>query len=116
MADFDWMKDATFREDITQALLRAAQAGGMSKYQPEIIARLMAQLSQHRDGLVLEENVKVASLRRTKQDALASVETLIKRASEIAASDKRTLLEARDYDQAYQEKFCMVWPFCGKKK
>ena len=116
MPEFDWMQEPEFREEITDRLKRAAAAAGMARYQPEIVDRLMNHMTQYRQLLVEQEMIKTAAARKTKNDALASVEAVIKRASELASFENRTLLETRDFDRAHQERFCMIWPFCGRGK
>lgn len=107
------MTDPSFRDELDSG---AAARNGMEKYQTAIVDRLMQYLRDNREVLMEKEAIKTASLQKTKDDAIASVNTLVKRASEIAADNERTLVEATDFDQAYREKFCMVWPFCGSGK
>ncbi len=116
MPEYDWMTDPAFRDEVKDAVVGAARRGGMKHYQSAIVDRLMQHLQNNRQVLLEQEQIKTASLRKNKSEALESVSTLVKRASEIAANNKRTLVEATDFDQAYKEKFCMVWPFCGKGK
>lgn len=116
MPDYNWMTDPSFRDELNRAVSGEAYRSGMKSYQTIIVDRLMQYLRDNRQVLMEQEAIKTASLQKTKADAIASVNTLVKRASEIAATDQRTLLEATDFDQAYKEKFCMVWPFCGSGK
>ena len=116
MPEYDWMKDPSFQDEVISKIQSTARAGGMKTYETAITDRLMAYLSENRELLIEQELVKTASLRRTKRDALDSVETVIKRASEIARLERRKDLRAQDFDRAYQEKFCMLWPFCGRRK
>lgn len=116
MPEYDWMSEASFREEVRTAVSNAAAEGGMTQYQTAIVDRLMTLLSENKTLLMEQELVKTASMRKTKSDAIASVDVLVKRASEIAAQARRSLVETRDFEAAYAEKFCMVWPFCGKRK
>lgn len=116
MPEYDWMKDPSFRDEVISKINSTALAGGMERYHTAITDRLMAYLGENRELLIEQELVKTVSQRRAKRDALDSVETVIKRASEIARLERRKLLKAQDFDQAYQEKLCMLWPFCGRRK
>ncbi|BCS96648.1 hypothetical protein DSLASN_22800 [Desulfoluna limicola] len=115
MATFDWMTDPSFREEIEMVVKRVARENGMERYQNIIIEKLVGHLDNYQEVLLEQELKKSVFLQRSKQDAIRSIETLIKSASSIAKANNRTLLESSDFDSAYDAKFCMVWPFCGKK-
>ena len=114
--EYDWMSSPTFKEAIHYEVARIAGSNGMERFHTDIVDKLFSYTQTYRTINESAELVKSASIRRGQMEAVASVATLIKRASEIASADRRNILESRDFDQAYQEAFCMVWPFCGKRK
>lgn len=116
MAQYDWMKDSEFRTELTKIVSRVSAANGIAQYQKAIVDRLMGHVEERREMLVESELMKEASERRTESDAIESAEILIKEACGYAKSEGRTLLDVRDFERAYEAKFCMVWPFCGKGK
>ena len=116
MAQYDWMSDPGFRTELVEIVKRVAGQNGMEQYQTVIIDRLIGHVEENRQILVESELQKTAGVRKSKADATRSAEILIREACKYAKTDKRTLLEARDFDIAYEAKFCMVWPFCGKRK
>jgi hypothetical protein len=116
MAEFDWMRDPAFRSEIEASVSSAAERAGMKRFQAEVVNQLMQHLAENRELLVEQEMTKTAGLRRSKSEALACVEELVKQASRYASADGRTLVRAADLDEAYEARYCMVWPFCGKGK
>lgn len=114
--EYDWMNSTAFKEAIRYEVSRVASANGIERFHVDIVDKLFSYTQTYRAINESTELVKSADMRRGQMEAIASVATIIKRASNIATSDRRNILESRDFDQAYQEAFCMVWPFCGKKK
>ena len=113
--EYDWMNSTAFKEAIRFEVARVASANGIERYQVDIVDKLFDYTQTYRAINESTELVKAAAMRRGQMEAIASIATLIKRASNIATADRRIILESRDFDQAYQEAFCMVWPFCGKR-
>ena len=116
MAEFDWMRDPAFRSEIEATVSSTAAGAGMKQFQNDVVNKLMQHLTENREVLLEQEMTKTAGLRRSKLEALASVEVLVKEASQYASAEGRTLVRAGDLDKAYAARFCMVWPFCGKGK
>lgn len=115
MANFDWMNDPAFTTEIEARVSAAAARGRMERYELVIVAELGKLLRENAPQLLQEELVKVASVQRSKEDALQSVEVLILEASKIAGLEKRATVTGDDFRKAYAAKFCTVWPFCGKR-
>lgn len=112
MAEFDWMSSEGFRDQITKRVSAVAGGAGLTQYERGVPESIFRQIQERRPLNESREMVKSAGLRRTEQDALASVEALVKRAAEIAKAEKREVLTEADYQTAFKEKFCTVWPVC----
>ncbi len=106
------MSDPDFRIEIDTEVSRAAAQAGMEQYRRAIADTLQSYLDSSRPRRLLEENRKIASEQRSKQDALRSVRVLVTEASRYASAAGRKIVTVEDIQAAYQAKFCQVWPFC----
>ncbi len=84
----------------------------MQRYETAIVDTLVEKAAPRRTANEATELRKTEGTRRTIQDALASVETLVKQASEIAVREGRTTLAKTHIDAAYDQLYCRCWPFC----
>jgi hypothetical protein len=116
MSEYDWMTDPSFREEVKSAVAKAAGRAGMEKYHTAIVDRLMSHLESNRELLLEQEMVKTAGMRE-KQGGCSFVSRIsCQEGIGIAAGANRRVVQTEDFDQAHRDKFCMVWPFCGKGK
>ncbi len=113
MVDYDWLESEEFKKNIGQRVLARAQAEGFN-VESSVIFLLTVYLDHYRDENRRSEVLKEESVRREQADALASVDVLMKEAAENAKHRKSNTVSMTDMRKAHKEKFCMVWPFCGR--
>lgn len=116
MAEFDWLKSAEFKKDVQERVKTDAAKYGMKQYETGISEKIFQYAEKYGSSLIQEEIIKAASVRKTKEDALYSIDVLMENACIIAKRDNRDVVKQSDLDEAYTAKFCMIWPFCGKTK
>jgi hypothetical protein len=112
LPSFDWMTDPRFRTEIEEEVSRTAGRTGMQRYQPAMADTLVSYMAARRPQRLQEELRKSVAEQRTKADALQSVQVLVAEASQRAAANRRDTVTVTDLEEAYQAKFCQVWPFC----
>lgn len=116
MAEFDWLKSTEFKEDVRKRVETDAAKYGMKQYETGILEKIIQYAEKYGPSLIQEEIIKAAYARKTKEDALYSIDVLMENACMIAKKDKRDVVKQSDLEEAYTAKFCMIWPFCGKTK
>ena len=115
MADYDWLESEEFKKSIGQRVLARAKTEGFN-VESSVAFLLTVYLDHYKDENRGSEILKEGSRRREQADALSSVDVLIKEAAENAKERKSNTISMADMRKAHKEKFCMVWPFCGKGK
>lgn len=115
MADYDWLESEEFKKSIGQRVLTRAKTKGFN-VESSVAFLLTVYLDHYRDENRRSELLKEESRRREQADALASVDVLMNEAAENAKDRKSNTISMADMRKAHKEKFCMVWPFCGKGK
>jgi hypothetical protein len=101
-----------FRTRLRDIISTEAARGGLERYETAAVDLLREFAIQNERELMETENRKMASERRGVEDALRSARELAQLASRYAAAERRTVLKSVDIEQARQERFCRVWPFC----
>jgi len=112
VADFEWMADPAFRNEMEAEVVRAAKALGITQYESAIVDALQSYLATNVTRRLTEEILKSEREQRSKVDALHSVDILVEEAARQALAKKRSNITERDLREAYAAKFCQVWPFC----
>ena len=115
MADYDWLESEEFKKSIGQRVIARAKTEGFN-VESSVTFLLTVYLDQYRDENRHSESLKEESKRREQADALESVDVLMKEAAENARDRKSKTISMADMRKAHKEKYCMVWPFCGKGK
>ena len=115
MADYDWLESEEFKKKIGQRVLARAKTEGYN-VENSVTFLLTVYLDHYRDENRRFELLKEKSKRHEQADAFASVDVLMKEAAENARDRKSNTISMADMRKAYEGKFCMVWPFCGKGK
>lgn len=112
MASFEWMTSSALRAVVEAEVSRAAGAAGLERYQTAIVDRIVTRIAENAPVRRRDELLKEDRSQRTQDDALGSVRVLIEEASRIAKADGRTTVSTDDFEQAFKNKFCQVWPIC----
>lgn len=115
MADYDWLESEEFKISIGQRVLARAKTIGLN-VESSVTFLLIVYLDHYRDENRRLELLKEESKRREQADAFTSVDVLMGEAAENARDRKSNTISMADMRKAHKEKFCMVWPFCGKGK
>ena len=115
MADYDWLESEGFKKSIGQRVIARAKTAGLN-VESSVTYLLTVYLDHYRDDNRRYELLKEESKQREQADALESVDVLMKEAAENARDRKSKTISMVDMRKAHKEKFCMVWPFCGKGK
>lgn len=115
MAEYDWLESEGFKKSIGQRVIARAKAEGFN-VESSVTFLLTVYLDHYREENMRSELLKEESKRREQADALESVDVLVKEAAENARDRKSKTISMADMRKAHKEKYCMVWPFCGKGK
>ncbi len=101
-----------FSKRVEYAVSNAAGRAGLKFYIRGVPRRLVKLARENERILLTEEMKKSASERRGVDDAIQSVVKVASEAARIAISEGRDTLTAADFDIAYKNNFCRIWPFC----
>jgi hypothetical protein len=112
MPEFDWLSSEPFRREIEGRLRISAGEYGMRTYESAISDMIFGFAQLKREKNARQELIREASLRRGMPEAMDSVQKLVKSASATAMAAGRDNLTVEDIQRAYQENFCLIWPFC----
>ena len=115
MTEYDWLETEEFKKSIGKRVIARAKIEGFN-VESSVTYLLTVYLEHYRDENRRSELLKEESKRREQADALESVDFLMKEAAENARDRKSITISMADMRKAHKEKFCMVWPFCGKGK
>ena len=115
MENYDWLESEEFKKNIEQRVIARAKKEGFN-VESSVTFLLTVYLDHYRDENRHSELLKEKSKQREQADALRSVNVLIKEAAENAKDRKSNTISMADMRKAHKDKFCMVWPFCGKGK
>jgi hypothetical protein len=110
---YEWLTSAEFKERVNLHISSSSYNSGMKEWENGISTRLMEYIAKNRQIIESKEMVKQGGLRRTEADALASVDSVIKVASELAKNEGRTLVKIGDFETAVQRTWCKIWPICS---
>jgi hypothetical protein len=109
---FEWMTDPAFRDTIEQRVNNIAGISGMEQYEPAIADRIASLIAANAARHRQSEQLRKMADQRSDRDALASVSVLIQEASRLAKAAGRTTVTTADFETAFKNKFCQVWPVC----
>ena len=102
-----------FRKLIEQAVAAEAASNNFTHYQTPIVDRLV-NLAVQNESILFEQMRKTGSTKGV-EDAIRSAREVIKEAARrspvnMSAAERVVTLAA--FNEAYQAKFCSIWPFC----
>lgn len=112
MPQYDWLEGAMFKKAIEDRIKIKAGEFGLSTYDNTIPDLVFGFARQNRQKNEQREMIREASQRRGMGDALDSLETLVRTASEFAKQEGSRNLTVDHVARAYKAKFCSIWPFC----
>ena len=108
----EWMTERGFRDRIESRVSSTAGASGMERYEPAIADRIAALIAANASRYRETEALRKISEQRSEGDAMASIAVLVTEASQLAKSEGRTTVTIGDFEIAYKNKYCQVWPVC----
>lgn len=114
MAEYDWLDTEEFKNEVRKRVEQVAQEQGLDLDGTVPFYLTSIYLERHKLESASVELIKEASQRRSRSDALRSVDVLVKEAASISKRRGSNTIESKDMSRAYDAKFCMIWPFCGK--
>lgn len=114
MVSYSWMFTESFLRELEAKVERTAIRQGMQAYETQIVSDLVSRLKKNRDQQRHAELLKEVKARKTKADALRSVEFLVRKAALRARAQRRTTITFDDYEVICEAYRCTFWPFCRK--
>jgi hypothetical protein len=109
---FDWLESPEFLQLVDLQVVDSARRSNLRNVDDAAMARIRAWLAEHRQGARDEERRRPLSQQRGPQDALASVDRLVRLAAEAALATQRLTLRVSDVEGVYERHYCGHWPMC----
>jgi hypothetical protein len=101
-----------FRAGIAERLQSVVNESQLLHYHHAIPDTLQLLAIANEDVLMNEERFRPVTQRRGVSQAYESVDSLARKAAQLAQQRKSLELEMIDMAHSYAIQFCSVWPFC----
>jgi hypothetical protein len=111
LPEYDWIKSSDFETQIRTRLQERLAEYKIEGY-PYTTSEALAAIAKENQPELEERQKRALSAKRSVNDALDSLDTIVRTAIVRAQSEKRTLVTLDDMKASIQSNFCQVWPFC----
>jgi histone H3/H4 len=111
MAQYDWISSADFEIKIRTRLEHWLAEAKIDGY-PYSTAIALAEIARENQPELEERHKRSLASARSIDDALESVDKIVRTAIASAQTGKRTTVTVEDMKASIQSNFCNVWPFC----
>ncbi|HEY5296436.1 MAG TPA: hypothetical protein VIK59_00770 [Verrucomicrobiae bacterium] len=111
MAQYDWISGSEFQTLIRTRLEQRLAEAKIEGY-PHSTAEALANIAKANQPELEERHKRSLAAVRSMNDALNSLDTIVRTAITSAQAGKRTAVTIDDMTASIQAHFCNVWPFC----
>jgi len=111
MAQYDWISSSDFEIQIRTRLQQWLAESKIEGY-PFTTSEALVAIAKENQPELEERHKRSLASARSMNDALDSLDKIVRTAIASAQAGKRTAVTIDDMKASIQANFCNVWPFC----